>query len=102
MNDQLEILNNGLFFLFDRYVPTKNKVINKCRKINPWYSRGVVNIHSLRDYTFKAYREEPSRDCRRTDSKYRNKVTNMVKQAKRKYAAIYYSADQPTSTLWKK
>lgn len=103
VNTQLNTLNNGVLQMFNKHVPLKQYVIkSEPINYNKWYTPEINNAKTIRDLAFKAYKENPSTSNWAIYCRHRNKVTGLLRKAKRLFADEYFSVSQPHSTLWKK
>ena len=79
--------------VLDKHAPLSKKRV-KHKQLPPWLTKDIIKAMSTRDRL---------RRCGKVDEfkKMRNKVTSLVRQAKRNYFQKLINEDQSTSTLWK-
>lgn len=51
---------------------------------------------------YRGWLERRNDDNRKVFCKYRNKVTQLIKNAKRKFGLKYFDVNQPSTALWRK
>ena len=73
--------------VFDRYVPYKRF---KCKKsvCNPWMTKGLLKSIRRKHKLYKCYLRNPNESNKRKYDKYRNKLTTVIREAKK----IYFTA----------
>ena len=98
VNQQVDILNSILKYLFTKYVPLKTRIVknNNC----PWISNRVVESMSQRDRLFRRWKRYRCSNMFEEYKQSLNRVTSLIKQAKHSYYCAYFDSNRSSKRLW--
>lgn len=101
---QLDIINSNLLHLLNKFAPIVTIKRKKSSKFPFMNNPEMIQAKTTRDLAFKAYKEDGLNQPQKwlTYCCYRNRVTKMIKKAKKDYAEQIFNPNQSSKVIWEK
>lgn len=98
INDKVQFFNSLVLKLFDFHIPLKT--FKPRVNFIPYYSQTISDLSSQRDLAFEEWKSNKTAENKEKFKTLRNKVTLLIRQAKKRYLASNLDPNLPSATFW--
>lgn len=95
----LNILNQFILETYETFVPIRMRKFKNC---NPWFNNSISLAMVERDLAYRSWIRSRTQDDHYLYRRLRNRVTNMIKEAKSNYVSHIANSANSTKILWKR